>query len=131
VVGKINKIKTFTDNRGNLLPIEFDIIGFTPKRIFVINDTPINCIRGEHAHYETNQYLICIKGVVEVFLDDGTTKEMVVLNENESVLIPKMVWGYQKYIEEGSQLIVIASTIYNPDDYILGYDKFLTIKNGK
>ena len=58
----IQKIKSFTDERGNLLPIEFSQLDFDPKRIFVVNDVPVGDVRGNHAHYKTKQYLICTKG---------------------------------------------------------------------
>ena len=74
-MNNIQKIKSFTDEKGNLLPIEFGQLDFVPKRVFVVNDVPVGCVRGNHAHYKTKQYLICTKGEFNVIMDYGTVKE--------------------------------------------------------
>jgi UDP-2-acetamido-3-amino-2,3-dideoxy-glucuronate N-acetyltransferase len=117
-------LKTFEDKRGCLLPIEFSDLGFDPKRIFVVNNVPIGEIRGNHSHHKTKQYLICINGEVNVLLDDGVTKETIHLVKNESILIPELVWDAQEFLTDDAEIIVICSTGYDLDDYILTYEEF-------
>lgn len=121
--------KIFTDDRGGyLIPIEFNILPFKPKRIFTINDVPKNQIRGEHAHYITEQYMLCVNGRIAVYLDDGLSVTETILNPGESIHIPKMVWDYQKFLTGNEFIVVLASTNYDINDYILDKNKFYDLK---
>lgn len=125
---KIKKLNVFNDYRGDLIPIEFDEIPFVPKRIFTVNNVPKNSIRGNHSHYETVQLLICIDGEIEVILHDGIREETKKINKGEYVLVDKLIWDSQKFLNENSTLLVLCSTNYNIEDYILNFDEFLKIK---
>ena len=66
------KLPKITDMRGNLSVAESGgHIPFEPVRCFWVFDVPSSEVRGEHAHKKLKQYLICLKGSVNVFLDDG------------------------------------------------------------
>ena len=124
----IKTLKTHEDDRGSLLPIEFNNIPFTPKRIFVITNVPKNTIRGNHAHYKTKQVLICINGEIDVILNDGNGDTVTRLKKNESILIDNLIWDSQKFLTHDSELLVLCSTEYDYEDYILNFDKFKKIK---
>lgn len=127
-----NKFESFVDNRGSLLPLSLDLIPFKPKRIFVVNDVPVGCVRGNHSHHKTEQYLICTQGSVDVFLDDGYNTKTINLNKNEGVLIPYLVWDSQKFLTKNTEILVICSTEYDINDYILTYDEFIkSIENNE
>jgi dTDP-4-dehydrorhamnose 3,5-epimerase-like enzyme len=119
-----NKLKAFEDEMGCLLPIEFGDLDFEPKRVFVVSNVPVGNIRGNHSHYKTKQYLICINGEVNVLLDDGVAKETIHLVKNESILIPELVWDAQEFLTDDTEIMVICSTGYDLDDYILTYEDF-------
>jgi len=119
----------FADNRGYLLPVDLDIVDFVPKRIFVVNDVPVGCTRGNHSHHKTQQYLICTKGSVNVMLDDGKMTKTINLKQNESILIPELVWDSQEFLTEEAEILVICSTKYDINDYILTYDEFIKVIN--
>ena len=119
---------SFTDERGGyLLPIEFTNLPFKAKRIFIVRDVPKNTIRGNHAHFETQQLLICIKGKIQVNLDYGKKKEKILIKEGQFVHIPKMVWDSQKFLTGNDIMISICSTIYDEKDYILNKKEFLNL----
>lgn len=121
----MKKYKIFTDERGgNLLPFEFSDLPFIPKRVFTVTDVPIGSIRGEHAHYETQQILVCVKGEIVVYLDNGHEITETIIREGESIFIDKMVWDSQKFITGNEVMVVICSTHYNIYDYILDKDEF-------
>jgi UDP-2-acetamido-3-amino-2,3-dideoxy-glucuronate N-acetyltransferase len=126
-MSNIQKIKSFTDERGNLLPIEFNQLEFEPKRVFIVNDVPVGDVRGNHAHHKTKQFLICTKGEVKVMLDYSTVKETYHLYQNESIMIPELVWDSQQFLTEDSEIMVICSTEYDINDYILTYDKYINV----
>ena len=124
----IENLISYEDERGCLLPIEFNKSPFNPKRIFVITNVPKNTIRGNHAHYKTKQMLICIKGEIDVILHDGNDETITRLKKNESILINQLIWDSQKFLTDDSELLVICSTEYNYEDYILDFDQFKKIK---
>jgi dTDP-4-dehydrorhamnose 3,5-epimerase-like enzyme len=123
-----NKFKPFLDDRGSLIPIEFNSLPFIPIRAFVVSDVPKNTIRGGHSHYITKQYLLCLEGQIEVILHDGIDEIRIILEKNEGVLVPELIWDSQKFLIEKSQLVVFCSTNYDHDDYIFDFNKFIKIK---
>jgi len=128
---QILNLKAFEDTRGGILiPIEFNSLTFTPRRIFTVNDVPKNSIRGEHAHYETEQLLMCISGKIIVGLDDGKTCVEHELHSGQSIYIGKMIWDYQKFMTGNDFMVVLASTNYNTKDYINSKEEFYRIVNG-
>jgi dTDP-4-dehydrorhamnose 3,5-epimerase-like enzyme len=127
----VNSYNVFNDDRGSLIPIELKNIPFEVKRVFVVNNVPLNEIRGNHSHYNTKQYLICINGSVDVILNDGFNETIYKLIKGESILIPELVWDSQKFTSENSEILVFCSTEYDIDDYILDFNKFKEIINEK
>jgi dTDP-4-dehydrorhamnose 3,5-epimerase-like enzyme len=125
----IDLYSSFIDERGFLLPIEFDLIPFIVKRIFVIKNVPINTIRGNHAHYKTKQYLLCLQGKIEVIINNGLYETKTLLNNNEGLLIDEMLWDAQKFLTENTILLVLCSTKYDENDYIFNFNEFKEIKN--
>ena len=123
----IDNFIKFIDTRGSLLPIELDKIPFKTKRIFVVNDVPINCTRGNHAHYKTKQYILCVNGEIEVILNYGFSETKIILKSSEGLLIDKMIWDSQKFLTENATLLVFCSTNYNTKDYIYDYNEFKKI----
>lgn len=98
--------------------MEFDGLPFVPKRIFWVKDVPAGEERGGHAHYVTEQYLICLSGRVLVTLFDGKDRDIFELSAGRAVLIPRMVWDTQKFLTGSDIILVLCSTSYNPRDYI-------------
>ena len=127
----VNSYNVFNDDRGSLIPIELKNVPFEVKRTFIVNNVPLNEIRGNHSHYTTKQYLICINGSVDVILNDGFNDTIYKLIKGESILIPELVWDSQKFTSENSEILVFCSTEYDINDYIIDYNKFLHEKGLK
>lgn len=64
------KIKCYKESNGCLFPIDLSYLPFEPKRIFYVTNTPKGEIRGKHAHFNTQQILVCIQGIILVKLYD-------------------------------------------------------------
>ena len=125
----INIVK---EKRGTLIPIDLNDLPFQPKRIFFVTNVPKFDLRGEHAHYLTEQVLVCISGRIEVKLDYGNNMlKQVSLLPGMTIYITNKVWGTQKYLEDNTTICSICSTLYDKKDYITDYKKFinLTMKN--
>jgi UDP-2-acetamido-3-amino-2,3-dideoxy-glucuronate N-acetyltransferase len=117
---------TVTDLRGMLSHAEIARqLPFKPERYFLVYDVPTKEVRGEHAHRELEQLLVCVKGSVSVVVDDGARRAEVVLDTpDRGLYIPRMVWGIQYGYTRDAVLLVLASRTYDADDYIRDYDEF-------
>ena len=124
---KIIEIPTIKDDRGDLSFIENDsFLPFSLKRIFYIHAIPKDAERGGHAHKRLQEFIICLKGSFDLHLDDGTNKKILSLNSASSgVYTPSMIWRDMKNFSEGCICIVIASELYDEEDYYRDYNKFL------
>lgn len=127
---KKNKIIKFHkvqgDDRGQLVAIEGNIdIPFDIKRVFYIYGTSLGVPRGNHAHYKTLQYLMCVSGSCKVTLDTGSGKETYNLDgQNVGLLQKELVWGTMHDFSEDCVLLVLASEHYEESDYIKDYTLF-------
>lgn len=117
------------DMRGDLSFAEYDQhLPFTPKRYFIVFNVPSREVRGEHAHKELHQFLVCVAGSVSVMVDDGVGRDEYLLDTpGMAIHIPPMVWGVQYKYSKDAVLLVLASDIYTPEDYIRDYDEFLSM----
>jgi UDP-2-acetamido-3-amino-2,3-dideoxy-glucuronate N-acetyltransferase len=124
---KKDKITTFL-NRGLLIPVEFSTLPFVPQRVFTVSHVPDMAIRGEHAHKTTKQYLICLEGRVELAIlnEEGET-EFDNLDAGEGFFLDSGIYAGQRY-RLGAILLVLASTPYDPSDYISDKDEYLKWK---
>jgi UDP-2-acetamido-3-amino-2,3-dideoxy-glucuronate N-acetyltransferase len=115
------------DMRGNLTARELGQgLPFVPRRYFIVHDVPTKEVRGEHAHRALHQLLVCINGSVAVLVDDGARRQEVVLDSPELALhVPPMIWCVQYKYGADAALLVLASDVYDPGDYIRDYDQFL------
>lgn len=101
---------------------------FVPKRFFLVYDVPGKDVRGEHAHRELHQFLVCIRGSCAVVVDDGQNRCEVALDRPTlGLYIPPMVWATQYKFTPEAVLLVLASDIYKADDYIRNYDEYLEL----
>ena len=101
---------------------------FVPKRFFLVYEVPGKDVRGEHAHKELHQFLICIKGSCAVVVDDGQSRFEVTLDRPTLGLhVPPMVWATQYKFTSDAVLLVLASDIHKADDYIRNYDEYLKL----
>ena len=126
------KMPIITDLRGNLSFGEFNQpVPFLVKRYFIVFDVTDHEIRGEHAHKELQQFMVCIKGSISVAVDDGQNRDAFVMNTpGLGVYLPPMVWGTQYQYSRDAVLLVLASDVYKAEDYIRDYDEYLRLRRG-
>jgi UDP-2-acetamido-3-amino-2,3-dideoxy-glucuronate N-acetyltransferase len=124
---RLVELKQFLDMTGNLVVAEVaGQLPFVAKRMFVISGVPEGQPRGIHAHRECAQFLVCVSGSVRAMVDNGDRSEVVLLNSPATGLyMPAMTWGTQYDYSADAVLIVLASHVYDADDYIHDYEEFL------
>ena len=125
----IRHFKLVRDKRGDLTVGDFDTeIPFKPERYFLVFNVPSELTRGEHAHLECHQFLICVKGSCTVILSDGDSEAEIELNSpNVGLYIPPMIWGVQHKYTNDAVLLVFASHMYDPKDYIRDFNEYVKI----
>jgi dTDP-4-dehydrorhamnose 3,5-epimerase-like enzyme len=124
---KIIEIPKIIDKkgRGNLSVIEGDIIPFEIKRVYYLFDVPYGSYRGGHAHKKLHQFLIALSGSFDVVIDDGKIKERIALNNpSQGLLITSGIWRELESFSSGAVCLVLASDVFDEDDYIRDYDMF-------
>lgn len=115
------------DKRGVLVAIQqIKDIPFEIKRIYYMYEMEKDVTRGYHAHRTLQQVLICINGSCKILLDNGTEKEIVVLDKkNLGLYVGPYMWREMFDFSEDAVLLVLASDYYDEKDYIRNYDEFL------
>ena len=92
---------------GNLSVVENSgTFPFAVQRVYYMYDIPGGADRGGHSHYHCWRYLLAVSGSFDVTLDDGAEKT-------------------------GSVCLALASDLYDPDDYVRDYGKFLDLTASK
>jgi hypothetical protein len=100
-------------------------IPFDVKRIYYLYDIPNGEARGGHGHYELEQYVVAASGSFDVILDDGVNKKRVTLNRpNLALHIVPGLWRELDNFSSGSICMVLASNLYEEEDYIRDYKKY-------
>jgi dTDP-4-dehydrorhamnose 3,5-epimerase-like enzyme len=133
VVGDLSVVthRTFRDPRGSLVPIEVStVVPFPIARMFWVFDVPAGHVRGGHAHRLCSQYLLCIRGAIEVFADDGETSATLVLEAGCGLLIPPAIWASERYLTTDTALLVLCDRAYEVEDYIDSKDEVRAFRNG-
>ena len=123
----LHLMRRVVDPRGMLTVGEFGSeLPFEPRRYFLVYNVPSKELRGEHAHRQCHQFLICVNGSCHVLLDDGAKRCEVILDRRDvAVYMPPMIWGTQYRYSNDTILMVFASHHYDADDYLRTYDEFL------
>ena len=124
---KIIELKKIGDRRGNLSIIEeFKQIFFEIKRTYWIYDVPGGEKRGSHAYKENEEFIVALSGSFDVILDDGKEEKTFSLNRSYyGLYIPKGMWREMENFSTNSLALIISSTDYSAEDYIMDYGDFL------
>ncbi|AXQ99048.1 sugar 3,4-ketoisomerase [Pseudoalteromonas piscicida] len=122
-------LNTLGDERGTLTVVEaLKTLPFDIKRVYYLKNLVANIPRGFHAHYKLQQFAICLAGSCEMVFDDGVSRELKLIDSSsEGVLIPPMVWHEMHNFTEDCIFLVLASDLYDENDYIRDYQNFMKV----
>ena len=122
----IIELSEFIDARGRLaFAPEGDHIPFAVRRLFMLYDIPAGTHRGGHAHRGQHQLLMMMSGACTVSIDDGETATNVDLGRpNQLLHAPSMLWLELRDFTGGAVCAVLASGLFDEDDYIRDYAEF-------
>lgn len=119
----------FSEENGTLIVFEGRThIPFAVSRIFIVT-ADAGALRGQHAHRQCAQLLVCLQGACTVRCDDGRRERIVRLSDaRQGLLIPPTLWGEQTYEEAGTTLMVLCDRPYEAGDYIRDRHQFLLFR---
>ena len=122
----IIEINKHQHDKGNLSVIENGItVPFDVKRVYYLYDVPGGESRGGHAHKELRQLIVAASGSFNVTLDDGNVKRTFTLNRPyRGLLVVPGIWRELDDFSSGAVCLVMASMVYDADDYIRDYEQF-------
>jgi dTDP-4-dehydrorhamnose 3,5-epimerase-like enzyme len=122
---KLIAIPKIEDRRGNLAVIEKDCVPFKINRVYYLYDVPSGAYRGGHSHKNQLEFLIALSGSFEVVLTDGKNDQRVMLNKpDQGLLIPTGIWRELENFSSGAVCLVIASDVFDEDDYVRNFKDF-------
>lgn len=127
MIQELIKFKKISDSRGELVAIEGGkSIPFDIQRIYYITQLNPSLPRGYHSHTDLKQVMICLRGSCKVILDNGKTRNEVLLNDCSSGLfLGENIWREMHSFTSDCIILVLANRFYDPSDYIRNYDDFL------
>jgi hypothetical protein len=119
-----------SDRKGNITVVENGkTVPFDVKRTYYLYDIPGGESRGAHAHKELSQLIIAASGSFNVTLDDGNVKRTFMLNRPyQGLYVKSGIWRDLSEFSSGSVCLVLASEVYQAEDYIRNYDDFLQFR---
>lgn len=124
--------KHHSDRKGNISVVQNgNTVPFDVKRVYYLYDVPGGESRGSHAHKELSQLIVATSGSFRVTLDDGNVKRSFILNRPYQALYVKPgIWRDLDDFSSGAVCLVLASEVYQQQDYIRDYDEFIKYKKG-
>ena len=128
MLGDIIELPKIYDPRGNLTVAEqMKNVPFEVKRVYWTYDVPAGERRGGHAHKECVEFIIAVSGSFTVTLDDGkgNRKDFLLNHPWEGLLVPTGIWRTLEDFSSGAVCLVLASELFDEDDYVYDYNDFL------
>jgi hypothetical protein len=125
----LQSLPRFEDLNGKLTVAEVQThVPFLIRRFFLVYDVLGREARGEHAHRDLHQFLVCVRGSCVVVADDGEHRQEFTLDTpDRGLYLPPMTWSVQHRHSPDAVLLVLASAPYDPTDYVHDYRTFLDL----
>jgi len=124
---RLIQLPKISDPRGNLTFVEGgNHIPFDIERVYYLYDVPGGSDRGAHAHKALHQLIIAMSGSFDVVLDDGREKKRFhLIRSYYGLYVCPMMWRELDNFSSGSVCMVLASNMYDEDDYYRDYVEYL------
>ena len=127
-------LKNFNDFKGGLDVIEGikginnEILQF--NRAYILRNFTDH-IRGVHAHKNLYQLFLTFNGKFTLKIYDGFISKEIKLKDNSAFLVVPGIWRELKDFSNETIIVVLASELYDPHDYIHDIEEFRSYKELK
>lgn len=121
---ELKEIDVFSRGESSLATVEFERnVPWPIQRVFYISSLD-KVERGNHAHKNCIQAIICLIGKVEIICFDGKGEVSIILNGLDKLLIvPPGIW-IKLIFEPRTVVSVLANQKYDEQDYIRDWQDF-------
>lgn len=134
IAWQVKKYPMHSNETGALSVLEYSReFDFTVKRAFIVDSVNSGAIRGEHAHLNLKQLIVCLRGSFQLVLDSGFEKHSLSMCEDQQcVYLDGRVWREMKEFTHDAIMLVLCDRVYSDDVVVRDYAKFLSnIENCK
>lgn len=117
----------FSDQRGTLVPFEFEWLPFVPKRVYFVTATK-DSVRGGHAHILEKEIFLASNGSATLVVNDGSGDQEIVLDSRKKgVYVKTGCWHELRNFSPDAVIFAFSSTKYIPGEsnYVTDKEKFL------
>lgn len=130
-VPRIIELKRHLDPRGNLAVIEeCEDIPFKIERCHWIYDVPGGGGREGHAYRKNEEFIIALSGSFDVIANNGSEEVLFRLDRSyKGLYLPAMNWRELTNFSTNAVVLVLSSTPYDENDYILDIEEFMKEKS--
>jgi len=128
---RLVELPKINDPRGNLTFIESGKhVPFKVMRNYWIYDVPSGMWRDGHAFRQQQELLVALSGSFDVVVVDGSEERTFHLSRPQiGLYIPCMTWRHINNFSTNSVALVLTSTYYDENDYIVDFEQFKALKN--
>ena len=126
MIGQLIDLPKIIDTRGNLTVVEqMRQIPFDIARVYWTYDIPGGGRRGGHAHRTCQEVVVAVSGSFDVQLYNGREWETYHLNHPyQGLYIGTGIWRTLEDFSSGAVCLVLASELFDEDEYIYDMDEF-------
>lgn len=94
-------------------------LGIPVRRVFTVTDVPEGGLRGDHAHRDCTQVVVCLRGQVSIRIDDGRDFMRVELTgAGQALSIPPGLWNQLTFAGPDTVIAVFCDQPYTEEDYM-------------
>lgn len=130
MIGRIIDLPKHIDPRGNLTVVEqLENVPFGIARVYWTYDIPAGERRGGHAHRTCEEVIIAVSGSFDVVLDNGLGEKGVhhLNHPYQGLYVGTNIWRTLEDFSSGAVCLVLASELFDENEYIYDYDEFLSL----
>ena len=110
-------LPTYKDSRGKLTVIE-KCLPFDIKRVYYIYEVD-DSVRGMHKHKKTVQAAVALVGECTIVIKTLDSEKRYLLNRpDQCLLLMPDDFHYMEGFSKDAVLMVLASEVFDPNDYI-------------
>jgi hypothetical protein len=118
--------RTIRDPSGGLTPFEWADLPFVPQRVFVLHDVVQGAKRGGHAHRVLEELIVSVSGAFDVVTwNENGNHRWHLDRPDRGLYVPPGTWRSLSAFSGNAVALVLASTAYDPADYIRDWTEFV------